>query len=105
MSQISEKDYREYLIGLKNMTYKILPLYEEQNPHILDYIDSVCTEIKGLKNLIENLPYGIWYVKTLATLEALKIESGMMDQKKKIKKEVFRILDVIDKQIDQLKGE
>lgn len=103
MSQITEKEYREYLIVLIPLVWKILPLYEEKNEHLVDYIDSVCTEVKGIKKIIGDLPSKIWHNRVLAILEQLKDEV-LIDQHKKIRKETFRITNMIDKQIDELKG-
>lgn len=102
---ISEKDYRNYLIQLKDRVWKILPMYEEKNETIEEYIDSVNFELFGLRGLIGELPHGIWYVKSLATLEQLKVETALIGKQKKVKKEIFKILNTIDKQIDVLKGE
>lgn len=103
---ITMKSYKDYLIGLKNMIFKILPLYEESSETLEEYLDSLCFELYGLKHVIENLPHNEWHVKTLATLEAIKNEIPLdFDDTKKIKKEVFKMLSLIDKQIDQLKGE
>lgn len=104
MSQITEKEYREYLIELIDITWKILPLYEEKNEHLVDYIDSVCTEVKGIKKIIGDLPSKVWHNRVLAILEQLKDEV-LIDQHKKIKKETFKMTNMIDKQIDKLKGE
>ncbi|WP_144509967.1 hypothetical protein [Bacillus sp. FJAT-22090] len=103
MSQITEKEYREYLIVLIPLVWKILPLYEEKNEHLVDYIDSVCTEVKGIKKIIGSLPSRVWHDRVLAILEQLK-EEVLLDQHKKIKKETFKITSLIDKQIDELKG-
>lgn len=105
MTLLSNKDYRNYLIDLKNRVFKILPLYEEENECVIEYIDSVCFELYGLRKLIGDLPHGLWYVKSLATLEQLKVESLNFGQNKKVKKEIFKVLKTIDNQIDVLKGE
>jgi len=105
MTLLTQTDYREYLIELKNRVYKILPLYEEENECLGEYIDSVCFELYGLRKLIADLPYGIWYVKSLATLEQMKVETLNVGAKKRVKKETFKVLKLIDNQIDVLKGE
>lgn len=105
MSLLTEKDYRNYLIDLKNRVFKILPLYEEKNDCLTEYIESVCFELYGLRTLIGDLPHGLWYVKSLATLEQIKIETSVFGQNKMMKKEIFKILNTIDNQIDILKGE
>jgi len=117
MTLLTQKDYREYLIDLKNRVYKILPLYEElslykeaseykdESDCLSEYIDSVTFELYGLRKLIGDLPHGLWYVKSLATLEQMKIETLKVGVQKKVKKEIFKILKLIDNQIDVLKGE
>lgn len=105
MTLISEKDYREHLIQLKDQVFKVLPMYEEENETIEDYIDSLNVELMGLRRLIGDLPHEIWYVKSLATLEQLKVETAIEGKQKKVKKEIFKVLNTIDKQIDMLKGE
>ena len=104
MTNISERDYRNYLIQLKDRVWKILPMYEEKNETIEEYINSVSFELMGLRGIIGELPHGIWYVKSLATLEQLKVEVLLIGKQKTVKKEVFKILNTIDKQIDILKG-
>ena len=105
MTNISERDYRNYLIQLKDRVWKILPMYEEKNETIEEYINSVSFELMGLRGIIGELPHGIWYVKSLATLEQLKVEVLLIGKQKTVKKEIFKILNTIDKQIDILKGE
>lgn len=99
---INKSTYREYLIELKNMVFKILPLFEEESNTLDEYLESLCSELYGLKYVIVNLPHGEWYVRTLATIEQIKEDRV---SNKKVKKEVFKMLNLIDKQIDQLKGE
>lgn len=104
MNHLSEYEYRQYLMTLIPLVWKILPLYEEKNEHLVEYIDSICTEIKGLKKIIGNLPSQVWHDRTLAILEQLK-EEVLIEQHKKIKKETFKITNMIDRQISELKGE
>lgn len=104
MSHLNEHEYRQYLMTLIPLVWKILPLYEEKNEHLVDYIDSICTEIKGLKKIIGNMPSKVWHDRSLAILEQLK-EEVLIEQHKKIKKETFKITNMIDKQISELKGE
>jgi len=109
---LSEKDYREYLIGLISSIFKILPLYEEKNEHLKDYIDSLVNfELYGIKSEIEELPYHIWYQKTLGTLRGIEkqlielSDPSVPENHKRIRREILKTTGLIDKQIDQLKGE
>lgn len=102
---ITKKTYRNYLIELKNMIFKVLPLYEEESETLNEYLSSLCDELYGLRNVIDDLPHGEWYVRTISTLEHINEEPLDYSNSKKLKKEVFKMLSLIDKQIDQLKGE
>lgn len=99
---ISVQTYKDYLNNIKHMIFKILPLYEEKNEYLDEYIESISLEIYGLQDLIAELPHDQWYVKTLATLETLKTKITCQNNQRIVKKEVFKILNAIDKQIDQL---
>lgn len=102
---ITLSSYRNYLISLKDMIFKVLPLYEEKSETFDEYLDSLYFELCGLAYVIEDLPHEVWYVKTIANLEAISYELSRFDDVRRVKKEVFNILKLIDKQIDQLKGE
>ncbi len=102
MSNITLESYKNYLIDMKDMVFKILPLFEENNPYVYEYVDSVIFEIVGLKKEIITLPHKIWYVRVLAILRAIESSEFSSDDTKKIKKEVFKMLNAIDKQIDEL---
>lgn len=110
---LSEKDYREYLINLIPSVYKLLPLYEEKNEYLIDFIDSLLNfELYGASAAIGDLPKSIWYSKTICTLEGIErhllnesTNPDIKDNHRKFKREIFKITALIDKQIDQLKGE
>jgi hypothetical protein len=102
---INEKTYRIYLIDLKDDVFKVLPLYEEKSETFIEYLDSLLFELYGLEFVIEGLPHGIWYVKTLSILEEIFHLEMDWENHKRVKKEVFSLLRLIDKQINQLKGE
>lgn len=117
MKDITERDYREYLINLIDTVFKILPLYEEKNEHLDEYMDSLlCFELYGVIEAIQNLPHQLWYVKTIATLEGVRKnlvnmdDSGLSvdesaDNHRRIRREILKTTALIDKQIDQLRGE
>lgn len=132
MKGISEKEYRDYLIDLKDTIFKVLPLYEERNEPLDEYIDSlVCFELLGAGRIIQEHPHRLWYVRTLSTLRgieaflvdteyphpalvelteesteleiALRIE--LLEYHRRVRREILKTIALIDKQIDQLKGE
>lgn len=110
---LTEQEYREYLISLIPSIYKLLPLYEEKNVYLLDFIDSLLNfELYGASKSIGNLPKSRWYVKTICTLEGIEKQlqgefrnPEHADNHKRFKREIFKITALIDKQIDELKGE
>lgn len=110
---LTEQEYREYLISLIPSIYKLLPLYEERNEYLTDFIDSLLNfELYGASNSIGNLPKGKWYMKTICTLEGIErqlqgefSDPEQGDNHKRFKREIFKITALIDKQIDELKGE
>lgn len=110
---LSEKDYREYLIDLIPSVFKLLPLYEEKNEFLIECIDSLLNfELYGASEAIGDLPKNVWYAKTVTTLEGiekhLKSEFNnpdIGDNHKRFRREILKVTALIDKQIDQLKGE
>lgn len=102
---IPEKTYRNYLIDLKDDLFKVLCLYEEKSETFDDYLDSLLFELYGLEYIIEELPHGLWYVKTLTKLEEISRLDSDWASVKRVKKEMFDSMRRIDKQIDGLKGE
>lgn len=102
---ITLKSYRIYLIDLKDDVFKVLPLYEEKSETFIDYLDSLLFKLYGLEYVIDGLPHDIWYVDTLSVLEQIFHLELSWAYHKTVKKELFGVLRLIDKQIDQLKGE
>lgn len=109
---LTEKDYREYLIRLIPSIFKILHLYEEKNEFLDEYIGFLLEfELYGMSVAIGELPKSVWYGKTVGALESvlLQLESlsdpDVPNNHKKIRKVVLNTTNLIDKQIDQLKGE
>ena len=107
-----EKDYREYLIELIPSVFKILHLYEEENEFLSEYISFLLEfELYGMSNAIGDLPKSVWYGKTVAALESilLKLESdsdpSIPDNHRGIRKAILNTTNLIDKQINRLKGE
>lgn len=109
---ISGKEYREYLIDLIDTVFKILPLYEEENEHLDEYMDSLLNfELYGVNEAIQNHPHRMWYMKTIATLEGVRknletmSDPDLADNHRRIRREILKTTALIDKQIDQLRGE
>ena len=100
---IQLETYKLYLIDLKDMIFKILPLVEEDNEYVKEYIELLTDEVTGLREEIEFLPHRDWYVRTLSFLRVLeKMEDHNEKDKKRVKKIVFKMLNAIDKQLDKI---
>lgn len=109
--QFSEKDYREYLIRLIPSVHKILYLYEERNEFILECMDSLLRfELYGASESIGNLPKSRWYGESVTKLEGIEkhIRDGsnpdVEAEHERIRREILDIMNMINKQVDSLKG-
>lgn len=99
---INDKSYRFYLENLKNMIFKILPLYEEESETFDEYLDSVIFELSNLKDVVSEHPHDIWYVRTCTKIKGIKDNTSRFSDKKIVKREVFNSLSLIDKQLKEL---
>lgn len=88
-----------YLKASINNTFKILPLYEEENENVGDYINSLVSEMNGLLDG-EYLSSSVSYLSYLATLKGLESQAKKADNQKVVKREVFKCLNIINKIID-----
>ena len=75
--------------------YKILPLYEENSVGLEKYISSLLIELYGFDNVFKTDEIG--YVSLLATLEGIKIEACKKDNKRTVKREVFKCMEIVKK--------
>lgn len=82
--------YFEYY--LVNKLFKILPLYEEANDTLYNYIDSLAIEIAGIGDIIDSDVTS--YVSLVATLNGLKREIQEPNNKAIIKRETFKCIDI-----------
>jgi len=96
--------YKKALIDYKSQIWKIIPLYEVGNEHIDGYIETISGEIFGMGTYIVDLPHGSWYVRVLNTLKKLELEPYSPDNFKKTRKEVLKMVNLIDKELEHLKG-
>lgn len=80
--------------------YKILPLYEEENIGIEKYVSSLLIELYGFEKMFDIEEVG--YVSLLANLEGIKIEISKSSNKKVVKREVFRCMDIVKKLSNKL---
>lgn len=97
-------EYQDYLTDLKSAVFKILPLYEESNEYLIDYIDDVIDEVIYVKVIISELPHAVWYVKTLTNLVSLKVKVSS-DNHNAVKKKVLNTINMIQKESQLLNKE
>jgi len=97
--RVSLKDYMDYLVFLRKSIFKILPLYEENNKYLIEYIDDAIIDVMYVKDIIEELPYGAWYVQTLDSLKVLRDEVTKENNHKKIKKRVLSTGNLVKHQL------
>ncbi|MCP1159440.1 hypothetical protein [Bacillus infantis] len=87
----------KYIATLKNKVYKILPLFEESNSGLPQYLDSLIFEIYGLQYLVNEEEHHI-LISLICILEHFYDDCIQPDTDiPTIKREVFHCLDLIDK--------
>ena len=99
---VSLSDYHSYLKTLQKSIFKILPLYEEDNLYLCDYIRGTIDKVIYVKEIIEPLPHGDWYVDVLANLRQLEDLSAQKDKHKKIRQVMFESTGLIEAQINKI---
>lgn len=99
---VSLTDYMSYLKTLQKSIFKILPLYEEENVYLCDYVSSTIDKVIFVKEIIEPLPHGDWYVDVLGNLRQLESLSKENNVHKKVKKLMFESTGLIQTQINNI---
>ena len=99
---VSLNDYMSYLRTLQKSIFKILPLYEEENVYLCDYVSSTIDKVIFVKEIIEPLPHGDWYIDVLTNLKQLEELSKQSDCHKKVKKIMFESTSLIQTQINNI---
>jgi len=101
--------YENYLHRLKDKMFKGLRLYEEESTTLDKYLYSlVFMEIAGLEHWLKtgNLPHEFWYVETLSKMTSLHDHYLRGTHSHALfKSELFGTMKLIDKQLEQMKGE
>jgi hypothetical protein len=84
-------NYFKFLIG---KIYKILPMTEEGNIHLKEYMESLQRELIGNMNLVEDLKYDGYFITLLNKIEFLINEKY---DHTICRKEVFECINIIKK--------
>lgn len=90
-----------YITGL---FYKILPMYEENNDTLYEYVSSLIFEFEGLAIRIKELEDIPYYERLMDVLERLQDEMIIIipENKPYIKREVNKCIDFVKKIKDEL---
>lgn len=95
---LNKKEYEQYLTQLIDSIFQILPLFEEENPYLEEYIDSLLEfEIKGAVALQE-VKKEKWYPIVITTLTSIhhKIKTKEEIKHKQMRREIFKMTNLID---------
>lgn len=90
-------NYFNFLIG---RVWKILPMNEEENKHLKDYMESLQRELIGNMNLVEDLKYNGYFITLLNKIEYLINEEYTHEI---CRKEVLESVSIIQKLQDKYK--
>ena len=102
--KISISDYKIYLINLRSSVFKILPLYEDGNKFLDEYICDVIKEVVKFKEVSNHMPSTKeidWYIKIILTLEVIKDEVKT-EKHSQIKKKVLFITNKIQRELEAI---
>lgn len=84
-------NYFQFLIG---RVWKILPMSEENNKHLKEYMESLQRELIGNMNLVEDLKYDGYFITLLNKIEFLISEEY---NHAIMRKEIFECIDIVEK--------
>jgi len=116
---LTREDYLEYLDSSIPSIFKVLHLYEEKNPYLIDYVDSLLyLDLYGARKSINEHPKSIWYVKTVHAIEGIylivkneesdevEIDADTLNANhKRVRRGVLNSTNLIAKQLKELRGE
>jgi hypothetical protein len=84
----------DFLNNIVGCVYKILPLKEEQNSYLSEYLDSLLIQLKGALVTYPELSSNIKYI---AVINSIQYFSGNNFSTRQCKREVFKCIDNITK--------
>lgn len=104
----SKESHRDYLNNLKNRIFKILPLCEEKNQEVIKHIDSIIFEIGGVFAVIPSAKESVWHIRVTSVLTNMSDNYSIHQLHDEaiyrgiIRREIFNLLSIIDREIDDL---
>ncbi|MGL6081361.1 MAG: hypothetical protein ACRC4N_02490 [Gammaproteobacteria bacterium] len=94
----------EYLTGVVDSVFKVLPLYEEKNEGLVLYVEGLLSELYGAQTSI-NLKEAPDFISLVSTLEAVKMDVEIDDNKQMVKRNVFKSINLIKSIIEKIDGD
>lgn len=90
--------FNNYLEMTKSRVFKILPLLEENNEGLYQYIDSLLFELYGIQYVIKDVKGSYPYLSVLATLESMLDETITNNREHLfIRSEVFKMMTLLER--------
>lgn len=83
-----------FLSGLIGSVYKILPLMEDENSYLSEYLDSLKIQLNGAKETYPELSSNVQYIYIINTIEYFCNNNFTLKQ---CKREVFKCIRNINK--------
>lgn len=103
MTIVDDRAIGRYLDSAVDKIFKILPLYEEKNETLDEYIESLILELRGFVSEYGNV--GVTdYISVISTLEGIRNMAKDRGNQPKIKREVFKCIEIIKKVRNMLEG-
>lgn len=103
MTIVDDKAIGRYLDSAVDKIFKILPLYEEKNATLDEYIESLILELRGFVSEYGSI--GVTdYISVISTLEGIRSMADERGNQPKIKREVFKCIETIKKVRNMLEG-
>lgn len=93
-TELSDALVGKYLTDLVNRFYKILPIRENEEKTIEQYLESLLREMLGFKSLIIALQYDDRYITLLSILQYFIDEKPDVS---KVKSDVFKAINILKK--------
>lgn len=84
----------EFLNGLTGSVYKILPLKEDENPFLSEYLDSLVIQLKGAEETYPELSSNVKYIYIVNIIQYFCNNPFTVKQ---CKREVFKCIRNIDR--------
>lgn len=92
---MTKEALKNYMRGLVDRFFKILPLWEEQESSVPEYIESLKMELIGFDKLIRRLDNDQEFLSLIAILQYL-IDNPDTPTRK-VRREVFRAISICNK--------